>query len=117
MITGRKKDIIRRGAESISAPEVEAMIIAHPKVLRAAAVGMPDPRLGERICAYVQLLPGEKITLKEIISCLKDQGASTFLLPERVEVVEELPYTAMDKVDKKSLREDITKKLETEGKG
>jgi non-ribosomal peptide synthetase component E (peptide arylation enzyme) len=78
MITGRKKDIIRRGAESISAPEIEAMIIAHPKVLRAAVVGMPDPRLGERICAYVQLLPGEELTLKEIISYLRLKGFLRF---------------------------------------
>lgn len=116
VITGRKKDIIRRGAESISAPEVEAMVVRHPKVLRAAAVGMPDPRLGERICVYLQLVSGEKVTFDEIVSYLKDQGASLFFLPERIEVLEELPRTAMDKVDKKKLKEDITGKLEAEGK-
>lgn len=116
IITGRKKDIIRRGAESISALEVEAMVVRHPKVLHAAAVGMPDSRLGERICVYLQLQTGEKITFDDVISFLKDQGVSTFLLPERIEVFEELPRTAMDKVDKKKLKEDITNKLKAEEK-
>lgn len=115
MITGRKKDIIRRGSESISAPEVEALIMRHTKVIRAAALGMPDPRLGERICAYVQPAKGENIGFDELISFLKSQGASTFYLPERLEVVDELPLTAMDKVDKKKLREDINEKLKLEG--
>lgn len=114
MITGRKKDIIRRGAESISAPEVEMMVVPHPKVVRAAAIGMPDPRLGERICVYLELLPGEEVTLEEIVSYLKAQGISTFLLPERIEVLDVLPLTPMDKIDKKCLKEDITKKLEAE---
>ncbi len=115
IITGRKKDIIRRGAESISAPEVESFIVRHPKILRTAAVGMPDLRLGERICAYVQLKPGEKLTFEALVEFLKSQGASTFYLPERLEVVDELPFTAMDKVDKKKLRDDIAKKLGLEG--
>ena len=113
--TGRKKDIIRRGGESISAEEVESSIIRHPKVLRAAAVGMPDSRLGERICAYVQLKPGEKLTLEALIEFLESEGASTFYLPERLEVVGALPFTAMDKVDKKKLRDDIANKLGLEG--
>ena len=116
IITGRKKDIIRRGAESISAPEVESLIARHPKVLRVAAVGMPDARLGERICAYVELRPGEKLTLEALIEFLKSQGASTFDLPERLEAVDGLPFTAMDKVDKSKLRKDISKKLKSEGK-
>ena len=116
IITGRKKDIIRRGGESISASEVEDMITGHPKVVSAAVIGMPDPRLGERICAYVQPLPGKTVSLEEIVSYLKAQGVSVLLFPERIELVEELPPTAMDKVDKKKLREDISKKLKTEGK-
>ena len=112
IITGRKKDIIRRGAESISAAEVEGLVVRHPNVLRVAAVGMPDSRLGERVCIYVQPVAGERVSLEEIISFLKDQGASVLQLPERVEIVEELPFTAMDKIDKKILRKDIAQKLE-----
>jgi non-ribosomal peptide synthetase component E (peptide arylation enzyme) len=117
IITGRKKDIINRGGEKVSAVEVEEMIIRHPKVMRAAVVGMPDPRLGERVCAYVQPLPGESVDFEEVVSFLKAEGASVMLLPERVEVTDSIPVTAMDKVDKQRLMEDIARKLEAEGKG
>ncbi|MEE8473421.1 MAG: AMP-binding protein, partial [Dehalococcoidia bacterium] len=117
IITGRKKDIINRGGEKVSAVEVEEMIIRHPKVMRAAVVGMPDARLGERVCAYVQPMPGESLSFEEIDSFLKAEGASVMVLPERVEVLDTFPVTAMDKTDKESLRKDITGKLEAEGKG
>jgi non-ribosomal peptide synthetase component E (peptide arylation enzyme) len=114
IITGRIKDIIRRGAESIIPFEIEEMISEHPKVAAASVVGMPDARLGERICVYAQLLKGEKITFKELISFLKEKGASKMLLPERLEVLEEFPLTTMQKVDKQALREDIARKLKAE---
>ncbi len=111
MVLGRKKDIIRRGADSISPAAIEDLLAGNPKVLRAAVVGMPDLRLGERVCAYLQLKPGETTTLEEIVSYLKAQGASVLLLPERVEVVKELPLSAFGKADKKKIKEDITEKL------
>jgi non-ribosomal peptide synthetase component E (peptide arylation enzyme) len=116
VITGRKKDLIKRGGETIIPIEIEEMIAGHPKVAGVAVVGMPDPRLGERICAYIQPVPGEKISFDEVITYLKAHGASVLLLPERIEVVEELPLTAMNKVEKARLREDITQKLKAEGK-
>ncbi|NIR14435.1 MAG: hypothetical protein GWN86_10995, partial [Desulfobacterales bacterium] len=73
-----------------------------------------DARLGERICAYVQPLRGEKLSFEDLISYLKEKGASKMLLPERIELLEELPLTPMQKVDKKALREDITRKLKQE---
>lgn len=115
-ITGRKKDVINRGGEKVSAYEVEEMLLSYPKVLRAAAIGMPDPRLGERICAYLQAKDQQTIDTAEILAYLKGKGASLLLLPERIEIVSELPFTAMDKVDKKKLKEDITQKLRAEGK-
>ena len=114
IITGRKKDIIRRGGETIIPVEIEQMISEHPKVSQTVVVGMPDARLGERICAYVQPLRGEKITFEDLIAYLKEKGASKMLLPERLELLEELPLTPMQKVDKKALREDITRKLKQE---
>jgi non-ribosomal peptide synthetase component E (peptide arylation enzyme) len=114
IITGRIKDIIRRGAESIIPFEIEEMISEHPKVAAASVVGMPDARLGERICVYAQLLKGEKITFEELISFLKEKGASKMLLPERLEVMEKFPLTTMQKVDKQTLREDIARKLKAE---
>ncbi len=116
IITGRKKDIINRGGEKISAQEVEDLIANHPRVLRAAVVGMPDPRLGERVCAYVEPMFGQKVTSEDIISHVKDRSRSLLLLPERVEIVPEIPLTAMNKVNKQQLREDIAQKLKAEGK-
>ncbi|MBI4287057.1 MAG: AMP-binding protein [Chloroflexi bacterium] len=116
IITGRKKDVINRGGEKVSAYEVEEMLHAHPAVLRAAVLGMPDPRLGERICAYVQPRDNQTLAPSDILAFLKEKGASLLLLPERVEIVSSLPVTAMDKLDKQKLREDITRKLRAEGK-
>lgn len=114
IITGRKKDLINRGAEIIIPFEIENMISEHPKVLQTAVVGMPDDRLGERICAYIQPLPGEKITFAELIFFLEKKGVSKMLRPERLEVIEEFPLTPMNKIDKKTLREDIARKLKVE---
>lgn len=116
MITGRKKDVINRGGEKVSARELEELLHTHPAVLRAAVIGMPDPRLGERICAYLQPKDRQTLNTEEMITYLKGKGASLLLLPERIEVVSELPFTAMDKVDKQRLREDISRKLRAEGK-
>jgi 2,3-dihydroxybenzoate-AMP ligase len=112
-ITGRKKDIIIRGAENISATEVEELLLTHPAVEDAAAVGMPDPVLGERVCAYVKLIQGRSLSFDEMIAHLKKQGASVLLLPERLEVVDALPLTNVGKIDKKVLRADIAEKMKS----
>jgi 2,3-dihydroxybenzoate-AMP ligase/mycobactin salicyl-AMP ligase len=111
-ITGRIKDIIIRGGENISAVEIEGLVSVHPDVQDVAVVGMPDKILGERTCAYVIPKPGKKPTLQEIVAFLKGRGASVVQLPERVELVDELPMTKVGKVDKKALREDIRNKIE-----
>jgi len=72
---------------------------------------MPDKALGERICAYVQLKPGNKLTAEELVAHLKSAGASVMQLPERVEFIETWPLTKVGKIDKSSLKEDIKKKL------
>ncbi|MFC2008242.1 AMP-binding protein [Chloroflexota bacterium] len=113
-ITGRKKDLIKRGGETIIPSEIEELITRHPKISQVAVVGMPDPRLGEKACAYIQPVPGGKISFDEIISFLKAQGASLLLLPERVEVVTELPLTDAGKADKQVLKLDIAQKLAAE---
>jgi non-ribosomal peptide synthetase component E (peptide arylation enzyme) len=111
-ITGRIKDIINRGGEKISALDIENRMSEHPLIRGVAVVGMPDPVLGERICAYVNLMPGAKLSSAEIIAFLKDKGASVQQLPERIEFLEELPVTKVGKLDKNVLREDIKKRLE-----
>jgi len=112
-ITGRIKDIINRGGEKISALDIENRMAAHPGIEEAAVIGMPDAVLGERICAYVKLKPGIGLTFEEIIAFLKSQGASVQQLPERIEFVSDLPVTKVGKIDKKVLREDIKKRIES----
>jgi len=114
-ITGRIKDIIKRSGENISPVEIEELIIAHPDVAQVSVIGMPDPVLSERICAYVQPKSGAKLNFEVIILSLKSKGASVLLLPERIEFMDRLPLTKSNKPDKKPLREDIRKKLIAEG--
>ena len=110
-ITGRIKDIINRGGEKISALDIENRLDAHPGIEQSAVVGMPDPVLGERICAYVKLKPEAMLTFQEIVAFLKQRGASVQQLPERIEFVSEMPMTKVGKVDKKVLKEDIMKRI------
>ena len=111
-ITGRLKDIINRGGEKISALDIENRMSEHPGIRETAVVGMPDPILGERICAYVVTKPGVTLTMEEIVAFLRGKGASVQQLPERVEFIPELPVTKIGKVDKKTLREEIKKQVE-----
>ena len=111
-LTGRIKEMINRGGESISATEIEELISRHPDVAAVAVVPMPDPLMGERVCAYIQPIAEAQLTFDGIISFLKAQKASVLQLPERIEFIDAMPYTGAQKMDKKSLREDIEKKLQ-----
>jgi non-ribosomal peptide synthetase component E (peptide arylation enzyme) len=110
-ITGRIREMINRGGESISAVEIENLIAAHSDVASVAVIPMPDPVMGERVCAYIQSKRGAKIEFEGVISFLKSKKASVLQLPERIEFVESLPLTQAKKVDKKALLEDIKKKI------
>ncbi|MDY6864116.1 MAG: AMP-binding protein [Thermodesulfobacteriota bacterium] len=115
-ITGRKKDLIIRGGENISAAEVEEVLCLHPKVDDVAVVGMPDGRLGEKVCAYIQPKEDRTINLKEVVNFLKENGIAIFKLPERIELIRKLPLTSIGKVDKKVLRADIENKIKKEAR-
>jgi len=114
-LTGRIKEMINRGGESISATEIERLINRHPDVAAVAVIPIPDLLMGERICAYIQPKAGMQLSSNEIISFLKEQKASVLQLPERIEFIDTMPYTGAEKLDKKSLREDIKKKLQEAG--
>ncbi|MFJ8748830.1 (2,3-dihydroxybenzoyl)adenylate synthase [Streptomyces sp. NPDC102441] len=115
-IDGRIKDVINRGAEKIHAEEVEELLVHHPDVRNAALVAMPDPVLGERICAYLVLRSGAaRQSVGSVAEFLLSQGLAKFKLPERVEVVGAFPLTNVGKVSKKDLRADIKEKIEKEG--
>jgi cyclohexanecarboxylate-CoA ligase len=110
-IRGRKKDIILRGGENISATEVENLLFEHPAVREAAVVAMPDPVLTERACAFIVPESGQTPTLPELTAFLISRQLAKQKLPERLELVAELPKTQSGKVQKFRLRELIRDKL------
>jgi 2,3-dihydroxybenzoate-AMP ligase/mycobactin salicyl-AMP ligase len=111
ILTGRMKEMINRGGESISATDIERLIIHHRDVEMVAVIPMPDPVMGERVCAYVKPRTRGTLTFEGIVSFLKGQGASVLQLPERVEFIKSMPLTQSGKIDKKALVEDIAKKV------
>lgn len=111
-VTGRTKDIVIRGGMNISVREVEDKLAEHPGILALAVVGMPDERLGEKVCCYV--VPKEEQnppTLDHLRNYLLERGVAIQKTPERVEVVAELPMTATGKIQKHLLRKRIAAEL------
>jgi 2,3-dihydroxybenzoate-AMP ligase len=109
-ITGRSKDIIIRGGENISPADIEVMIREHPKVEDIAVIGIPDEEFGERVCAYIKTKGDTTISLSDITGFLSEQGASVLQLPERVEIIDNIPLTNIGKPDKKALKEDYLRR-------
>jgi 2,3-dihydroxybenzoate-AMP ligase len=114
VVEGRKKDLINRGGEKISAEEIENLILGHPAVQNIACVPMPDPHLGEKMCACVIPKKGRSLSLKELVEFLKDREIAKFKLPERLEILSDFPVSTFGKVSKKALVEMVTAKLERE---
>jgi len=105
VVEGRKKDLINRGGEKISAEEIENLILMHPAVQNAACVPVPDASLGERMCACVVLRRNSNLTLAELVAFLKDREIARFKLPERLLVCQDFPVSTFGKVSKKALSE------------
>lgn len=115
-VTGRKKDIIIRGGENISSPEVEGILLKHGKVAEACVVAMPDPRLQERVCAYVVLKdPGQSLDVQELRNHFAELKVAALKCPEHIEIVPELPRTESGKVDKVLLAKKIAAKAPLKG--
>lgn len=116
IVEGRKKDLINRGGEKISAEEVENLILMHPAVQNVACVPMPDPALGEKMCAFVILHPGQRLDLPALNVFLQRQEIAKFKLPERLELLSEFPVSTFGKVSKKALGEQIAAQLAAEAR-
>ena len=114
VVAGRKKDLINRGGEKISAEEIENLILMHPSVQDVACVPMPDAAMGEKTCAYVVLRQGQTLTLKQLVDFMLTKEIAKFKLPERLETVSEFPVSTFGKVSKKALGERITAQLAAE---
>jgi acyl-coenzyme A synthetase/AMP-(fatty) acid ligase len=114
-VTGRTKDIVIRGGMNISVREIEDALADHPDLLASSCVGMPDERLGERVCCYVVTAPGHPApTVEGLREFLLAHGMPIQKTPERVVAVDALPMTATGKVLKHELRKDIAHRLEAE---
>ncbi|MBC2668993.1 AMP-binding protein [Novosphingobium piscinae] len=109
-ITGRKKDLIIRGGENISAKEIEDVLHGHPAVQEAAVVAMPHERLGEGVCAFV--IPRDPApSAADLTAHVAASGLARQKIPERFELVDDFPRTASGKVRKDLLRAEIRAKV------
>ena len=111
-VTGRTSDFILRGGKNISAAQVEDAATTHPAIAVAAAVAMPDPIFGEKVCLYTELIAGQSLDLPDLVQHLLAAGVSKELLPERLIVVDELPRSSGGKIAKGELRQDIRVRME-----
>lgn len=111
IVEGRKKDLINRGGEKISAEEVENLILAHPAVQNVACVPIPDPVLGERMCACVVLKPDAELTFDQLCAHLAARGLAKFKLPERLELFDELPLSPFGKISKQMLTKHVAEMI------
>jgi non-ribosomal peptide synthetase component E (peptide arylation enzyme) len=103
-ITDRKKDIIIRGGENISSKEIEDILATMPGIVESAVTAMPDPVMGERVCAFVVAQPGVTITLEDVGVHFRGLGITRQKTPERVVQLDDLPRTPSGKVKKIDLR-------------
>jgi acyl-coenzyme A synthetase/AMP-(fatty) acid ligase len=111
-VTGRKKDIIIRGGENLSALEIEEILLRHPAVREAAAVAVPDPVFVERVAAVVSLKPGVTLDLDDVRKHFTSVGVAKQKTPEQLVVVADLPHSATGKVMKQELRRLLQNQLE-----
>lgn len=113
-IVGRVKDMIIRGGRNLSPRLIEELVQRHTQVLEVAVAAYPDKVLGERACAFVVLRAGAQMTLQSLLDFLRTQQMPTWQMPERLELMEELPKSAGGKVMKNKLREYVAAKVKAE---
>lgn len=106
-VTGRIKDVILRGGESIAALDLESHLQTHPAVYAAAAIGLPDQYLGEIVCAAI-VFKGKPVAAAELNQHLQDRGAAAHSRVDKLVAVPSLPLTAVGKIDKRALLASLT---------
>lgn len=112
VMVGRSKDIIVRGGENVPAVELEHLLMEHEKVARATVVGVPDARLGEKVCAVVECKPGvQPLAFDEMRDYLARRELTKQFIPEYLVLVDSLPNTSVGKVQKHEVRRLIADKL------
>jgi 2,3-dihydroxybenzoate-AMP ligase len=111
MVEGRKKDLINRGGEKISAEEIENLILSNPAVKNVACIAVPDPDLGERMCACIILRDGKNLTFEALKTFLVAKEIAKYKLPERMEILADFPLSTFGKVSKKDLVATVSAKM------
>jgi fatty-acyl-CoA synthase len=109
-IVGRLKDMVIRGGENVYPREIEEFLYSHPKIQDVQVIGVPDPRYGEEICAWIKLKAGQSATPEEIRAFCKGQIAH-YKIPRYIEFVPEFPMTITGKIQKFVMREQTIEKL------
>ncbi|MDP9044008.1 MAG: AMP-binding protein [Pseudomonadota bacterium] len=110
-IVGRVKDMLIRGGENVYPREVEEFLFRHPKVQSVQVFGVPDPKYGEEVCAWIVLKPGEQATDEDIRAFCRDQIAH-YKIPRYVRFVSEMPMTITGKVQKFVMRDRMIEELQ-----
>jgi acyl-CoA synthetase (AMP-forming)/AMP-acid ligase II len=105
-VVGRKKDMVKSGGISIYPLEIESVLYAHPEVMEAAVIGVPDAEWGEAVKAVIVLKSGSNIRAEDLIQFCKER-MSSYKAPKSVDVVASLPHTEIGKVNKVKVREMI----------
>ena len=103
-ITGRAKDLIIRGGHNIDPAEIEEALAGHPAVAMVGAIGQPDAHSGELPCAYVELIKGAEVSVEALMAHARSHIHERAAVPKVIEIVAELPKTAVGKVFKPDLR-------------
>ena len=110
-ITGRAKDLIIRGGHNIDPAEIEDALLSHPAVAFVGAIGQPDSFAGELPCAYVELVAGTQVTIEELAAHARDHIHERAAIPKHIEILPELPKTAVGKIFKPDLRKMAIKRV------
>jgi non-ribosomal peptide synthetase component E (peptide arylation enzyme) len=114
VVTGRKKDLIIRGGENLSAKEIEDALLAHPSVADVSIVAFPHARMGEGVGSFVVLKPGATLDRQQMAAFLVDAGLAKQKIPERLEFIDALPRNVQGKVQKNQLRDRMKALVEAE---
>ena len=113
-ITGRAKDLIIRGGHNIDPAAIEEALLGHPAVSFAGAIGQPDAHAGELPCAFVELIDGAAVTPEELIAHCKTHVKERAAQPKHIQIMDELPKTAVGKIFKPDLRKDAITRIYNE---
>jgi fatty-acyl-CoA synthase len=109
-IVGRLKDMLIRGGENIFPREIEEFLYTHPKIEEVQVIGVPDPKYGEEVCAWIKLHDGESLSAEEVRKFCKGHIAH-FKIPRYIKFVDAFPMTVTGKVQKYVMRERMAEEL------